>query len=142
MHVPTRGMKIVVLYCQHCVTYGKESPIAPREHDGVVVQTVMMPCSSKVQASEVLKLLAAGADGVEIVACSDESCRLLVGSRMAEKRLQYAQRLLNEVHVPKERLGFSWKSGVGPEELEAIGLRRASAVESSTVEALGGGEKT
>ena len=137
MHEPTQRIKIVVLYCQHCVAHGEESPAASQQHDGVVVQTVMMPCSSKIQASEILKLLAAGADGVEIVACPDESCRLLVGSRMAEKRLQYARRLLKEVRVHGERLGFSWKSGVEPEELEAIGLRRASAVGASR-----GGEET
>jgi F420-non-reducing hydrogenase iron-sulfur subunit len=131
MHEPTQRMKIVVLYCQHCVTRGVESRTATQEHDGVVVQTVMMPCSSKVQASELLKLLAAGADGVEIVACPDAACRLLVGSRMAEKRLQYVQRLLKEAHVRGERLGFSWKSGVAPDELQAMGLRRASAVEAS-----------
>ena len=124
-------MKIVVLYCQHCVTRGVESHTATQEHDGVLVQTAMMPCSSKVQASELLKLLAAGADGVEIVACPDAACRLLVGSRMAEKRLQYVQRLLKEAHVRGERLGFSWKSGVTSEELQAMGLRRASAVEAS-----------
>ena len=124
-------MKIVVLYCQHCVTRGVESCTATQEHDGVVVQTAMMPCSSKVQASELLKLLAAGADGVEIVACPDAACRLLVGSRMAEKRLWYVQRLLKEAHVCGERLGFSWKSGVAPDELQAMGLRRASAVEAS-----------
>ena len=141
MHEATRRMKIVVLYCQHCVTHSEQGGTATREHDGVVVQTVMMPCSSKVQASELLKLLAAGADGVEIVACPDAACQLLVGSRMAEKRLQYVQRLLKEAHVRGERLGFSWKSGVAPDELDAIGLSRASAVEASTVEAPGGGEQ-
>jgi F420-non-reducing hydrogenase iron-sulfur subunit len=131
MHEQTQRTKIVVLYCQHCVTRGVESRSATQEHDGVVVQTEMMPCSSKVQASELLKLLAAGADGVEIVACADAACRLLVGSRMAEKRLRYVQRLLEEAHVRGERLGFSLKSGVAPEELLAMGLRRASAVEAS-----------
>ena len=131
MHEPTQRTKIVVLYCQHCVTRGVESRTATQEHDGVVVQTAMMPCSSKVQASEILKLLAAGADGVEIVACPDAACRQLVGSRTAEKRLGYVQRLLKEAHVRGERLGFSWKSGVAPVELQAMGLRRASAVEAS-----------
>ena len=124
-------MKIVVLYCQHCVTRNVEIRTATQEHDGVAVQTVMMPCSSKVQASELLKLLAAGADGVEIVACPDVTCRLLVGSRMAEKRLRYVQRLLIEAHVCGDRLGFSWKSGVTPDELVAMGLRRAAAGEAS-----------
>ena len=124
-------MKIVVLYCQHCVTRGPNGPTTTQERDGVSVQTAMMPCISKIQASELLKLLAAGADGVEVVACPDEACRLLVGSRMAEKRLKYAQRLLNEAHVRGERLGFSWKTGVAPEELQAMGLRRASAVRAS-----------
>jgi coenzyme F420-reducing hydrogenase delta subunit len=137
MQEPTQRTKIVVLYCQHCVTRGAESGTATQEHDGVVVQTAMMPCSSKVQAPEILKLLAAGADGVEIVACADAACRNLVGSRMAEKRLRYVQGLLEEAHIRGERLGFSVRSGVAPEELQAMGLRRASAVEASR-----GGQET
>jgi F420-non-reducing hydrogenase iron-sulfur subunit len=131
MHEQNRRTKIVVLYCQHCVTRRVESRTATQEHDGVVVQTAMMPCSCKVQASELLKLMAAGADGVEIVACPDAACRHLVGSRTAEKRLGYVQRLLKEADVRGDRLGFSWKSAVGSDELQAMGLRRASVVEAS-----------
>jgi F420-non-reducing hydrogenase iron-sulfur subunit len=131
MQQQTKGMKIVVLYCQHCVTRRAENRDAAHENDGVVVQTAMMPCSCKVQASELLKLLAAGADGVEILACPDGTCRLLIGSRMAEKRLQYVQRLLKEAHVGGDRLGFSFKAGVAPEGLRALGISRALAVEAS-----------
>ncbi len=131
MHNQTQRMKIVVLYCQHSVYAGGESHPSTREHDGVLVQTAMMPCTCKIQASEILKLLAAGADGVEIVACPDGACRNLVGSRMAEKRLRYVERLLEEAHVPGERVGFSGKARMAPAELQAIGLRRAATVKAS-----------
>jgi F420-non-reducing hydrogenase iron-sulfur subunit len=121
-------MKVVVLYCQNCVAAGVENSTAPSVQDGVTVQAVMMPCSSKVQPSELLKILAAGADGVEVVACPDGACRQLVGSRMAEKRLKYAQRLLKEARVEGDRLGLSFKAGVTAGGLREIGLARAAAV--------------
>jgi F420-non-reducing hydrogenase iron-sulfur subunit len=124
-------MKIVVLYCQNCIAAGVESSTAPSDQDAVAVQAVMMPCSSKVQPSELLKILAAGADGVEVVACPDATCRQLVGSRMAEKRLQYAQRLLKEARVPGDRLGLSFRAGVAADGLREIGLARAAAVTAS-----------
>jgi coenzyme F420-reducing hydrogenase delta subunit len=124
-------MRIVVLYCQHSVRSDAGNGIVTHEHDGVAVQTVMLPCSSKVQASELLSLLAAGVDGVEIVACQDRTCRFLVGSHLAGKRLQYARRLLNEAHVRGDRLGLCCASGLGADELQALGLARAAAVQAS-----------
>jgi coenzyme F420-reducing hydrogenase delta subunit len=126
-----RRMKVVVLYCQNCVAAGAENSTAPSDQDGVTVQAVMMPCSSKAQPSELLKILAAGADGVEVVACPDGTCRQLVGSRMAEKRMQYAQRLLKEAHVGGDRLGHSFRAGLTAGGLREIGLARAAVVAAS-----------
>ena len=125
-----KPMHVVVLYCQHCVRPEVSSATATIEKDGVVVRRVMMPCSSKLQASNLLKVLDDGADAVEVVACPEGACRFLVGSRAAAKRLQYACRLLAEAHVGGNRLGMSWKSGLSADALVELGLARAQALKS------------
>jgi F420-non-reducing hydrogenase iron-sulfur subunit len=119
--------QVVVLYCQHCNGGDAGAGTSTATKDGVQVRKVMMPCSSKVQVPDLLKILADGADMVEVVACPDGACCRLVGSKMAEKRLQYAQRLLDEAHVSGERLGLSWNSGLSGDALLDLGHQRAAA---------------
>ena len=85
----SQQLQIVVLYCQHCVTGEVEPVTVTLDHEGVVVKCVMMPCSSKLQVPDLLHILDDGADAVQVVACPEESCRFLVGSRRAAKRLAH-----------------------------------------------------
>ena len=122
--------EIVVLYCQHSVSETAGIAVAAEKVEGFSARPVMMTCSSKVQVPDVLKILDQGADGVEVVACPDEACRFLTGSRKAEKRIEYASRLLDEIRVGGERLGFSRKSGLSAEGLMELAAARAEIVES------------
>ncbi len=119
--------QIVVLYCRHCVSDDGEAAIETTAAKSSV-KTVMMPCSSKVETPNVLKILADGADGVEIVACPEKQCRFLVGSRKAEKRIDYAKGLLEKIEISAERLGITRKSGLNVEDLIAIAAKRADAI--------------
>lgn len=124
------GQRIVVLYCQHCI--GKEEDVSAEVvGEGLTARLVMMPCSSKVETSYVLKILEQGADGVEVVGCPEESCHFLKGSRMAEKRICYARQLLDQIGVPVERLGFSRKSSLSAEDLIALASVRARLASNS-----------
>ena len=123
---PTR---IVVLYCQHTVSRTAGVAPAAEKVKGVTVRTAMMPCSSKVQASHLLKILDQEADGVEVVACSDRACRFLNGSKRAAKRVAYTRRLLDEIGVGAERVGISRKAGLSAEQLMELAVARAAAVE-------------
>lgn len=122
---------IVVLYCSRTATGELQGTTAEREVKGVRIRTVMMPCSSKVQVHELLRLLADGADGVELVACAEEACRYLVGSRMAEKRVERAKGLLTLAGVTGERLGLTRRTGVTEEGLMELGMERARVLEAS-----------
>jgi F420-non-reducing hydrogenase iron-sulfur subunit len=120
--------EIVVLYCQHCIAQDANVTIASQRLRGVRVRPTMMPCSSKVEVSHLLRILEQGADGVELVACPEEKCRFLVGSLKAEKRIQYASRLLDEIRMGGERLGFSRKENLSAERLLSLAEARAEAV--------------
>jgi len=96
---------------------------------GISVRSAMMPCSSKVQTSHLLKILDQEADGVEVVACPEGACRFLVGSKRTQKRVDYARKLLDEIQVGADRLGISRRTGLSGEELMKLATDRATAVQ-------------
>jgi F420-non-reducing hydrogenase iron-sulfur subunit len=120
--------EVVVLYCQQCVAEDADVAAATKAVSGFKPRFEVMPCSSKIEASHVLKLLERGADGVAVVGCPEKRCRFLVGSTMAEKRIAYARRLLEEVRMGADRLGMDRGGQLSAAQLMEIAERRASAV--------------
>ena len=119
---------VVVLYCQNCVAEGLEMAEVSKMVSGFKARFEVMPCSSKVEASHVLKLLETGVDGVAVVGCPEKRCRFLVGSTMAEKRIEYARGLLDEIRMGADRLGMERADGLSATQLAEIAERRAAAV--------------
>jgi coenzyme F420-reducing hydrogenase delta subunit len=100
----------------------------------------MMPCSSKIEVAYILKILESGADAVEIVACPEESCKFLVGSLRAERRVEYIRGLLEKIGYTPERVGISRRLSQSPEELLGLARARAHAVRPFGINAMKEGE--
>ena len=122
--------EVVLLCCQHCLNGEAKDSIWSLGAQGLSIRTIMMPCSSKVEVPYILKILEAGADGVEIIACPKQSCKFLVGSSRAEKRIEYIHGLLEKIGYAGERVGISRKLSQSPEELFDIAKARAKAIEN------------
>ena len=126
--MPDFHPEVVVLYCQNCVGKGAGIEVAFQKATGFAARAAVMACSSRVEVSHVLKILEQGADAVELVACPDETCRFLVGSARAEKRIEYARRLLEEIRIGADRVGLTRGAGLTAEALLDVAARRAEAV--------------
>ena len=120
--------EIVVLYCQNCLEKDEELKATLNEISGFRAQFLIMPCTSKVEASHVLKILAEGADGVLVVGCKPDHCQFLIGNTMAEKRVQQARRFLDEIHMGAERAGMDRGEGLSPLQVVTLAELRADAV--------------
>jgi len=125
---PDQNPEVVVLYCQHGIRDEAKASAWSQKTDGMSVRAVMMPCSSKIEVSYILKILESGADAVEIVACPEKSCKFLVGSFRAERRVEYIKSLLEKIDYEPERVGISRKLAQSPEKLMEIARARADAV--------------
>jgi F420-non-reducing hydrogenase iron-sulfur subunit len=125
--IPNFEPQVVVLYCQCCVSEDAEVTTSAIQASGFALQSVMMPCSSKIETSYILNILGRGVDAVEVVACPSESCRFLVGSLRAEKRIAYIRGLLDEAHIGAERVGISHGSKLSAEQLMDLAASRAQA---------------
>jgi len=125
---PNQDPEVVVLYCQHGLCDESKASAWSQTTEGLSVRAIMMPCSSKIEVSYILKILESGADAVEIVACPEKSCKFLVGSLRAEKRIEYIRGLLEKIGYESERVGISRKLSQSPEKLIEIARARADAV--------------
>lgn len=123
--------RITVLYCQHCATRDADIPSTINKSEDLSIKTVLLPCSSKVQAGNILSILDRDADGVELVACSEEACRFLVGSKRAENRVNYIHSLLEKIKVSTMRLGLTRKAGLRRDDILKLAQNRASAIKQT-----------
>jgi F420-non-reducing hydrogenase iron-sulfur subunit len=101
---PAKSPRIVVVYCHNALASDAEPREGSYAGKGFSAYFAALPCSSKIEPSYVLKILADGADGVVVVACPENQCRFMVGNVRAEKRINYVRSLLDAAKMGAERL--------------------------------------
>lgn len=110
--------ELVVLACMQAVP----DPAALSQslkQVGLKGRIIQEPCSSKVEAFQLLRILATGADMVWVVGCPEQYCQLVEGSTRMGYRVAYAQSYLTEIGLEPERLGLSRVAAGNPEGLAA-----------------------
>ena len=121
---PASG-EIVVLCCERALKKGELGPEERLESGSLTIRPAIIPCSSKVEVSYLLRILEDGADGVEVIACPDGHCKFLVGNVRAERRVDYAKRLLERVGMGAGRLGITRADGLTRKDVVAMAEKRA-----------------
>jgi coenzyme F420-reducing hydrogenase delta subunit/NAD-dependent dihydropyrimidine dehydrogenase PreA subunit len=75
--------------------------------DNIRLQVLPEPCSSKIEAFQLLRTLAAPADLVWVIGCAEDLCRYNEGSHRLGNRIAYTQRYLEEIGLESARVGRS-----------------------------------
>jgi F420-non-reducing hydrogenase iron-sulfur subunit len=123
--------EVVVYACQQAVP----NPDFVRTQWGkgnIRLQVLPEPCSSKIEAFQLLRTLAAPTDLVWVIGCAEDLCRYNEGSHRLGNRIAYTQRYLEEIGLEADRVG---RSVVVPGD--ASGLTAAVADIQAKAEALG-----
>jgi coenzyme F420-reducing hydrogenase delta subunit len=68
------------------------------------VQIVRLPCSGRSDVLYIVRAIEAGADMAMILGCQEGRCQYLEGNLRAKMRVRYANRLLEEAGLGKERV--------------------------------------
>jgi coenzyme F420-reducing hydrogenase delta subunit len=100
------SMEIVVFACQQAVP----DPDALRSLWGkgeVRVRVLPEPCSSKLEAFQLLRTLATPVDLVWVIGCEEQLCRYDEGSHRAGGRMTYTKKYLGEIGLEPARVGRS-----------------------------------
>ena len=61
------------------------------------IKIIQVPCSGRVDILHLLRAIEDGADGVYVAGCIEGECHFMTGNLKARKRVQYVQRLLEEL---------------------------------------------
>jgi F420-non-reducing hydrogenase iron-sulfur subunit len=98
--------EVVIFACQQAVP----NPDFLRTQWGegnIRLQILPEPCSSKIEAFQLLRTLAAPADLVWVIGCAEDLCRFNEGSHRLGNRIAYTQRYLEEIGLEADRVGRS-----------------------------------
>lgn len=130
--------KIVVFHCNNLRLFndGRQKEFV-KKWPGL--KLVAIPCSGKIEAHFLLKTLSAGAQGVLVLACAEQSCQYLEGSMRSRKRVDYARYWLEKLGIAAERIEFVRLWPVSKQALEAVLKEFETKLES--LGALGAPEK-
>ena len=70
------------------------------------VKIISVPCSSKVETLGIIKAFESGVDGIFVLGCRENSCRLLDGNLRAQRMINYTRELLSEIDIETDRLAM------------------------------------
>jgi coenzyme F420-reducing hydrogenase delta subunit len=123
--------KLVVLACRQALTEPENLGRALSQA-GLQARVALEPCSSKIEAYQLLRILATDADLVWVVGCPEPLCQFLEGSTRLGRRLAYAQKYLAEIPLEPERLGLSRITPGDREALKTVAAEIAAQASSLT----------
>jgi len=127
------GSNITVFLCANCARSGRV-PSAARPRPEMPdfgwpckARQVLIPCTGRLQPEHLLKAFEAGSDAVVVVACDEENCHNLEGSRRAKRRVEFVRQLLDEIGLGGARLMMFYLPGSARQDL-ALGVAAPAPV--------------
>jgi F420-non-reducing hydrogenase iron-sulfur subunit len=124
---------VTVFVCANCARPGKKltsaaraQPVVPDFNWPGRVQQIIVPCTGRLQPEHVLKAFESGSSIVSIVACQEDNCHYIEGSRRCALRVDYIRSILKEIGLGDGRLLFSYLPGSASEDLALAAGKPAS----------------
>lgn len=124
MEINRESSLMTAFVCANCARSG----ISPSSTNGVEhatpdfgwpgsVRQVLVPCAGRLQPENVLRAFEAGSSIVSVVACREDNCHYIEGSRRCERRVDYVRSILKEIGLGDERLLLFHLPGSASEDL-------------------------
>jgi coenzyme F420-reducing hydrogenase delta subunit len=133
---------VTVFLCANCARDGKTPESANRLRPSVPsfdwpfpVQEIMVTCTGRLQPEHILKAFESGARLVTVIACSEDNCHHLEGSKRCARRVDYLRDILDEVGLGGERLLLCHLPGTATEDMALAAGRPGSVYDAGAAEA-------
>jgi coenzyme F420-reducing hydrogenase delta subunit len=98
--------EVVIYACQQAVPNPDFVKTQWGQED-IRLQILPEPCSSKIEAYQLLRTLATPMDLVWVIGCAEDLCRYNEGSHRLGNRIAYTKRYLKEIGLEPARVGRS-----------------------------------
>jgi coenzyme F420-reducing hydrogenase delta subunit len=96
--------QIVVYCCANSTTVPEKVAEGTASEEGVAIKMVRLPCSGRTDVLHIVRAFEEGAHMAVVVGCPEGQCQFLEGSTRARMRVKYANRLLAEAGLGRERV--------------------------------------
>jgi coenzyme F420-reducing hydrogenase delta subunit len=133
---------ITLFVCANCARPGQAPTSAGRPQPAVPdfgwawpVQEILVACTGRLQPEHVLKAFESGSDAVAMVACQEDNCHYLEGSKRCARRADYLRSILNAIGLSGERLMLFHLPGTAAEDMVLAAGRPAPACDSEALAA-------
>ena len=127
---------VTVFLCANCArpalaatSAGRPRPTIPDFGWPWPVKEILVPCTGRIQPEHMLKAFDAGAALVCAVACQEDNCHYLEGSKRCVRRVDYLRSMLREIGLGGERLLLFHLPGTAAEDMALAAGRPARACE-------------
>jgi F420-non-reducing hydrogenase iron-sulfur subunit len=134
--------KITMFVCANCARAGKEltsagraRPVVPDFNLPGRIQSIVIPCTGRLQPEHILKAFEAGSSVVSVVACQDDNCHYAEGSRRCALRVELVQSILKEIGLGEGRLLLSFLPGSASEDLAMAAGKSGSSNDAGSLNA-------
>ena len=97
-------LRVDVFFCQRIDPKQDANRRSLERELGDRIRFFPLPCGSRIETVHLMRSLEHGADKVYLLACPPGMCRHQIVTGRAAKRLAYAQDLINEFGLEKDRL--------------------------------------
>jgi coenzyme F420-reducing hydrogenase delta subunit len=104
MNQKSAGLKITIFFCQRIDEHQDVNRRALEKEFGSEIRFFPLPCSGRIEPQHLMLALESGADKVYVITCPEGACRYREGNMRARKRLTFAQGLIEEIGLERERL--------------------------------------
>lgn len=130
---------VTVFVCSNCARAGQAPTSAGRPRPSVPnfqwpfpVQEIVVSCTGRLQPEHVLKAFESGSSLVCAVACQEDNCHYLEGSKRCARRVDYLRSILEQIGLGSERLLLFHLPGTAVEDMA---LAAGRAVPAGSAEA-------
>jgi coenzyme F420-reducing hydrogenase delta subunit len=124
---------VTVFVCANCArpghvptSAGRTKPDTPDFDWPIPVEQVVVPCSGRLQPEHILRAYESGSSVVSVIACQEDNCHHVEGSRRCALRLDYIRSILTEIGLGEERLLSFYLPGSAKQDLALTAGQPAS----------------
>jgi coenzyme F420-reducing hydrogenase delta subunit len=134
---------ITVFVCANCArparaatSAGCPRPIVPNFGWPWPVRQTLVSCTGRLQPEHVLKAFESGSEAVCMIACQEDNCHHLEGSKRCARRAAFLRNILQEVGLGGERLMLFHLPGTAAEDMALGSGRPVEGLPAGAVAAL------
>lgn len=100
----TSKLNIIAFICENHALAALKAASSAGESLPESIHLIKLPCTGRLETTQILDSLGEGADGIAVIGCLEENCYHDVGSMLARGRVERIKDILKDIKIEPERV--------------------------------------